>query len=62
MNSKLTIDNIIMNEKIYTDYRLQLPEEEIIGTLIVRDGKIAEIQPGIVNIGQHGQGEYLMPG
>ena len=51
-----------MNEQIYTNYRLQLPDQEIIETLIVRDGKIAEIQPGIVNIGQNGQGEYLMPG
>lgn len=51
-----------MNEQIYTNYRLQLPDQEIIGTLIVRDGKIAEIQPGVVNIGQDGYGEYLMPG
>jgi len=51
-----------MNEQIYTNYRLQLPDQEIIGTLIVRDGKIAEIQPGTVNFGQNGQGEYLMPG
>ncbi len=51
-----------MNEQVYTNYRLQLPEEELRGTLVVRDGKIAEIQPGIVNIGQNGQGDYLMPG
>ncbi len=51
-----------MSEQIYTNYRLQLPDQEIIGTLVVRDGKIAEIQPGIVNIGQDGQGQYLMPG
>ncbi|GGA45570.1 phosphonate metabolism protein PhnM [Okeania sp. KiyG1] len=51
-----------MNEQIYTNYRLQLPDQETIGTLIVRDGKIAEIQPGIVNLGQDGQREYLMPG
>ncbi|MGK7921851.1 MAG: phosphonate metabolism protein PhnM [Trichodesmium sp.] len=51
-----------MNEQIYTNYRLQLPDQEIIGTLVVRNGKIAEIQPGIVSIGQNGQGEYLMPG
>lgn len=51
-----------MNEQIYTNYRLQLPDQEIIGTLVVRDGKIAEIQPGTVSIGQNGQGEYLMPG
>ncbi|MEL7035913.1 MAG: phosphonate metabolism protein PhnM [Cyanobacteria bacterium J06592_8] len=51
-----------MNEQIYTNYRLQLPDQEVIGTLVVRDGKIGDIQPGIVNQGQNGQGNYLMPG
>lgn len=36
-----------MNEQIYTNYRLLLPNEEILGTLVVRNGKIADIQPGI---------------
>jgi alpha-D-ribose 1-methylphosphonate 5-triphosphate diphosphatase len=53
---------INMNEQIYTNYRLQLPEQELLGTLVVRDGVIADIQPGIVNQGQNGEGEYLLPG
>ncbi|MEM9214380.1 MAG: alpha-D-ribose 1-methylphosphonate 5-triphosphate diphosphatase [Cyanobacteria bacterium P01_F01_bin.150] len=51
-----------MSEQIYTNYRLQLPNEEIIGTLVVRDGAIADIQPGTVNQGQDGNGDYLLPG
>lgn len=51
-----------MTEHIYTNYRLQLPDQELLGTLVVRDGKIADIQPGIVAQGQNGNGEYLMPG
>lgn len=51
-----------MSEQIYTNYRLQLPNEEVLGTLIVRDGAIAEIQPGVVSQGENGNGDYLMPG
>ncbi|NET10098.1 MAG: alpha-D-ribose 1-methylphosphonate 5-triphosphate diphosphatase [Merismopedia sp. SIO2A8] len=51
-----------MTEQIYTNYRLQLPNEEIIGTLVVRDGAIADIQPDTVNQGQNGNGDYLLPG
>lgn len=51
-----------MNEQIFTNYRLQLPDQDLLGTLVVRDGAIAEIQPGIVTHGQDGQGDYLLPG
>ncbi|AFY34832.1 phosphonate metabolism protein PhnM [Calothrix sp. PCC 7507] len=51
-----------MNEQVYTNYRLQLPHKEVLGTLVVRDGLIADIQPGVVNHGQNGQGDYLLPG
>ncbi|WP_019502506.1 alpha-D-ribose 1-methylphosphonate 5-triphosphate diphosphatase [Pseudanabaena sp. PCC 6802] len=51
-----------MNEQIYTNYRLLLPDREILGTLVVRDGTIADIQPDVVAIGQNGGGDYLMPG
>ncbi len=51
-----------MNEQIYTNYRLQLCDREILGTLVVREGKIADIQPGKVNQGQDGEGDYLLPG
>lgn len=51
-----------MTEHIYTNYRLQLPHEEVLGTLVVQDGVIADIQPGRVNQGQNGDGDYLLPG
>ncbi|MEO1623502.1 MAG: alpha-D-ribose 1-methylphosphonate 5-triphosphate diphosphatase, partial [Cyanobacteria bacterium J06632_3] len=51
-----------MNEQLYTNYRLQLPTEEVLGTLVVKDGLIADIQPGTVQQGHDGDGEYLLPG
>lgn len=51
-----------MNEQIFTNYRLQLPDQEVLGTLVVRAGQIADIQPGIVAQGQNGDGDYLLPG
>jgi alpha-D-ribose 1-methylphosphonate 5-triphosphate diphosphatase len=51
-----------MDEQIYTNYRLQLPDQEILGTLVIRDGLIADIQPGIVSSGENGEGDYLLPG
>ena len=51
-----------MTETIYTNYRLQLPEQELLGTLVVKDGMIADIQPGTVAQGQNGNGDYLLPG
>ena len=51
-----------MKEQIFTNYRLQLPGEEVLGTLIVKDGTIADIQAGTVQTGQDGEGQYLLPG
>lgn len=51
-----------MNEQIYTNYRLVLPTAEVLGTLVVRDGIIADIQPDIADQGQNGNGDYLLPG
>ncbi|MDA0267683.1 MAG: phosphonate metabolism protein PhnM [Cyanobacteria bacterium] len=51
-----------MAEQVYTNYCLQLPDQEVLGTLVVRDGTIADIQPGIVPQGHDGNGDYLMPG
>ncbi|MBD2231649.1 alpha-D-ribose 1-methylphosphonate 5-triphosphate diphosphatase [Phormidium tenue] len=51
-----------MTETIFTNYRLQLPDEEVLGTLVVRDGMIAEVQPGVVSQGHNGDGDYLLPG
>lgn len=52
----------MMNEQIYTNYRLQLPDQEVLGTLVVRNGTIADIQPGVITQGQNGNGDYLLPG
>ncbi len=51
-----------MQEKIYTNYRLLLPHEEILGTIAIKDGIITDIQPGVVSQGQNGDGNYLLPG
>ncbi|NER80944.1 MAG: alpha-D-ribose 1-methylphosphonate 5-triphosphate diphosphatase, partial [Leptolyngbya sp. SIO1D8] len=51
-----------MTEQIYTNYRLQLVSEEVLGTLVVRDGTISDIQPGTISQGKDGAGDYLMPG
>ncbi|HEX3549893.1 MAG TPA: alpha-D-ribose 1-methylphosphonate 5-triphosphate diphosphatase [Candidatus Elarobacter sp.] len=49
-------------EAVYTNYRLQLPHREVLGTLVVRDGRIAAIDAGITAHGIDGEGRYLMPG
>ena len=51
-----------MNEQVYTNYRLQLSDQEVVGTLVVRDGQISDIQPGTVDRGIDGEGDYLLPG
>lgn len=51
-----------MTKTIYTNYRLQLPDQDVLGTLVVQDGAIADIQPGTVEQGQNGHGDYLLPG
>ena len=51
-----------MQSKIYTNYRLLLPDKEVLGTIAVKDGIITDIQPGVVSQGQNGDGNYLMPG
>ena len=51
-----------MNEQVYTNYRLQLSDQEVVGTLVVRDGQISDIQPGTVDHGIDGEGDYLLPG
>ena len=51
-----------MKEQTYTNYRLQLSNQEVLGTLVVKDGRIADIQPGVVSTGHNGNEEYLLPG
>lgn len=52
----------MQSQKIYTNYRLLLPDEEVLGTIAITDGIITDIQPGIVSQGKNGDGDYLLPG
>lgn len=51
-------------ETIYTNYRLQLPDQDVLGTLIVREGRIHDLQPGVAQSSEaiDGGGDYLLPG
>jgi alpha-D-ribose 1-methylphosphonate 5-triphosphate diphosphatase len=62
MSTPVGVNLDAMAEAIFTNYRLQLPDEEVLGTLVVRNGVIADVQPGVVSHGQDGDGDYLLPG
>lgn len=49
-------------ETVLTNARIILPEEQIHGTLVLRDGLIADIETGSTRTGEDMQGEYLIPG
>ncbi len=51
-----------MYPTVYTNYRLLLPDAEVLGTIAVTDGMITDIQSGTVSQGQDGDGNYLLPG
>lgn len=49
-------------ETLFTNARIVLRHEIIEGSLLVRDGKIAAIDPGPSRLGEDLQGDYLLPG
>jgi alpha-D-ribose 1-methylphosphonate 5-triphosphate diphosphatase len=51
-----------MTETILTNARLVLRNEVVHGTIILRDGQIAEIQSGLSPNGTDLDGDYLIPG
>ncbi len=51
-----------MSETIFTNATLILPDALMPGTLVVRGGVIAEVQPGRVESGIDLDGDYVMPG
>jgi alpha-D-ribose 1-methylphosphonate 5-triphosphate diphosphatase len=53
---------MVGTETIYTNFRLVLPDGECLGTLVSRNGKISDIQPGRSVHGRDGEGAYLSPG
>lgn len=51
-----------MNEQIFTNAKLVLPEAVVHGTIVIRDGKIAEIDASPSALGTDLEGDYLLPG
>ena len=49
-------------EQIFTNARLVLEDRILDGTLVVRDGKIAQIDEGRSAKGEDMAGDYLIPG
>ena len=50
------------NELVLTDARVVLGDEVILGSVVVRDGRIADVSTGIVAAGEDLDGDYLLPG
>lgn len=48
--------------EVFTNFRLQLPDRELLGTLVVEDGRIVDIAPAFACEGVDGGGAILMPG
>lgn len=51
-----------MNETVLTNARIVLADEVVMGSLVMRDGKIAEIARGTSNVGEDMGGDYIIPG
>jgi alpha-D-ribose 1-methylphosphonate 5-triphosphate diphosphatase len=53
-----------MRDVILTNARLVLPDGEALGSLVIRDGRLAEIQPGPSHLpgAEDCEGDYLIPG
>lgn len=53
-----------MSETILTNARLVLPAEVLHGTLVLRDGTIADVQPGVSHVASalDLEGDHLIPG
>ncbi|MCA4132578.1 alpha-D-ribose 1-methylphosphonate 5-triphosphate diphosphatase [Arthrobacter sp. M4] len=50
------------NELVLTNARVVLPDEVIHGTVVVRDGQIADVSSGNAAAGENLDGDYLLPG
>jgi alpha-D-ribose 1-methylphosphonate 5-triphosphate diphosphatase len=50
------------NETVFTNARIVLPDEVVEGTLVLRDGSIAEIETGPSRFGEDIEGDFLLPG
>lgn len=51
-----------MSETVFSNAQIVLPDEVIRGCLVVRDGRIAEIDAGSSRVGDDIEGDFLIPG
>ncbi|WP_437344096.1 alpha-D-ribose 1-methylphosphonate 5-triphosphate diphosphatase [Mesorhizobium marinum] len=51
-----------MTETILTNARIVLVDEVVPGTLVIRDGKIADIAGGVTRAGEDMEGDFVIPG
>ncbi|PYE41595.1 alpha-D-ribose 1-methylphosphonate 5-triphosphate diphosphatase [Rhizobium sp. PP-F2F-G20b] len=49
-------------EQIFTNASIVLPDEIVKGSVLVRDGQIADISTGALHSGEDFEGDYLIPG
>jgi alpha-D-ribose 1-methylphosphonate 5-triphosphate diphosphatase len=49
-------------ETILTNARVVLPQQVIDGTVVIRDGRIADVAEGVSSRGESLEGDYLIPG
>ncbi|WP_075291792.1 alpha-D-ribose 1-methylphosphonate 5-triphosphate diphosphatase [Pararhizobium arenae] len=49
-------------EQIFSNARIVLEDEVIHGSVVIRDGKIADISEGMSTVGEDFEGDYLIPG
>ncbi|MEQ8599733.1 MAG: alpha-D-ribose 1-methylphosphonate 5-triphosphate diphosphatase [Devosia sp.] len=51
-----------MSETVFSNAQIVLPDEVIRGSIVMRDGRIAEIDAGSSRVGDDLDGDYLIPG
>lgn len=51
-----------MTETVLTNARIVLADEELHGTLVMRDGKIADFSEGTTRTGEDMEGDFVIPG
>ena len=49
-------------ETVFSNARIVLENEIVEGSVLVRDGKIADISTGSSRVGEDFEGDYLIPG
>src|SRR5690606_35844702 len=53
---------LMAGEMVLSNARIVLPNEVIQGSVVVRDGRIAEVSQGAARTGEDMKGDYIIPG